>query len=125
MEQDLEVSDGGRMVIDGSATTIHHNVTFKDTNNPYGLSYCYGLHTNRSSSIHLKSPLTLDPPTQGPKPVVVHVVLSVQSVITPAQTFFVLAVTHPHVSAETNGCAGAGATPQADFLAGPQQPNFG
>ena len=46
-----------------------------------------------------------DPPTQGPKPVVVHVVLSVQSVIIPAQTFFVLAGTHPHVSAEANGRA--------------------
>jgi hypothetical protein len=40
---------GGCMVIDGSATTIHHNVTGGD-------SRLFGLHTwNSSSSIHLKS----------------------------------------------------------------------
>ena len=42
------VSNGGRMVIDGSETTIHHNVTG-------GESYCYGLDADSSSSIHLKS----------------------------------------------------------------------
>merc|ERR1711865_748736 len=43
------VRDGGRMVIDGSATTIHHNVT--GGNGGY-----YGLYANdSSSSIHLKS----------------------------------------------------------------------
>jgi parallel beta-helix repeat protein len=43
------VCDGGRMVIDGSATTIHHNVTG-------GNSVLYGLYTwDSSSSIHLKS----------------------------------------------------------------------
>ena len=42
------VQDGGRMVIDGSATTIHHNVTG-------GSSDLYGLHTSSSCSIHLKS----------------------------------------------------------------------
>ena len=43
------VQCGGRMVIDGSATTIHHNVTDGD-------SYSYGLHADESSSsIHLKS----------------------------------------------------------------------
>ena len=40
---------GGSMVIDGSATTIHHNVTGGDSN-------CYGLQAwHSSSSIHLKS----------------------------------------------------------------------
>jgi hypothetical protein len=43
------VYDGGRMVIDGSATTIHHNVT-------HGSSRYCGLQTeSSSSSIHLKS----------------------------------------------------------------------
>ena len=43
------VANGGRMVIDGSATTIHHNVTG-------GNSVLYGLYTwDSSSSIHLKS----------------------------------------------------------------------
>jgi hypothetical protein len=41
--------DGGRMVIDGSATTIHHNVTGGDSDD-------HGLHANgHTSSIHLKS----------------------------------------------------------------------
>ena len=43
------VSNGNCMVIDGSATTIHHNVTGGDSNS-YGLE-AYG----SSSSIHLKS----------------------------------------------------------------------
>jgi parallel beta-helix repeat protein len=43
------VYEGGRMVIDGSATTIHHNVT-GGKNGYYGLK-AYG----SSSSIHLKS----------------------------------------------------------------------
>ena len=38
----------GRMVIDGSATTIHHNVLGGNSNS-------YGLSTDSSSSIHLKS----------------------------------------------------------------------
>merc|ERR1711865_666899 len=42
------VDHGGRMVIDGSATTIHHNVTG-------GGSYRYALAANSCSSIHLKS----------------------------------------------------------------------
>ena len=43
------MGDGGCMVIDGSATTIHHNVTGGD-------SRYYGLQTeSSSSSIHLKS----------------------------------------------------------------------
>ena len=43
------VGGGGRMTIDGSATTIHHNVT-------NGNSDTYGLETyGSSSSIHLKS----------------------------------------------------------------------
>jgi parallel beta-helix repeat protein len=43
------VQDDGRMVIDGSATTIHHNVTGGNSNT-------YGLETyDSSSSIHLKS----------------------------------------------------------------------
>jgi parallel beta-helix repeat protein len=42
------VRGGGRMVIDGSATTIHHNVTD-------GYSNSYGLDADSSSSIHLKS----------------------------------------------------------------------
>jgi parallel beta-helix repeat protein len=43
------IVQGGRMVIDGSATTIHHNVTS-------GVSNCYGLDAeDSSSSIHLKS----------------------------------------------------------------------
>jgi parallel beta-helix repeat protein len=43
------VQNGGCMVIDGSATTIHHNVTG-------GESYSYGLDAaSSSSSIHLKS----------------------------------------------------------------------
>ena len=45
----VSVNGGGRMVIDGSATTIHHNVT-GGYSNQYGL-YAYG----SSSSIHLKS----------------------------------------------------------------------
>ena len=46
------VGGGGRMVIDGSATTIHHNVTGRRSD-------YYGLHAyDSSSSIHLKSPLT-------------------------------------------------------------------
>ena len=48
------VTGGGRMVIDGSATTIHHNGTdgYSDS---YGLN-AYGLQTyTASSSIHLKS----------------------------------------------------------------------
>jgi parallel beta-helix repeat protein len=46
------VQYGGRMVIDGSATTIHHNVTGGDSRN-------YGLHAYfTDSNIHLKSPLT-------------------------------------------------------------------
>ena len=41
--------DGGCMIIDGSATTIHHNVKI-------GLSDWYGLHAYSSSdSIHIKS----------------------------------------------------------------------
>ena len=45
----VAVGGGGRMVIDGSATTIHHNVTG-------GSSYHYGLYAfDSSSSIHLKS----------------------------------------------------------------------
>ena len=41
--------DGGCMIIDGSATTIHHNVKM-------GLSDWYGLHAYSSSdSIHIKS----------------------------------------------------------------------
>ena len=45
----VNVENGGCMVIDGSATTIHHNVTG-------GNSDFYGLHTYSSSdSIHLKS----------------------------------------------------------------------
>ena len=44
---------GGRMLIDGSATTIHHNGTSGKGFNSYGLyAWC------SSSSIHLKSPLT-------------------------------------------------------------------
>ena len=40
---------GGRIIIDGSATTIHHNVTGGDSDT-------YGLHAwSSSSSIHLKS----------------------------------------------------------------------
>ena len=48
------VSCGGCMIIDGSATTIHHNGT-NGSSNTYGLNpdSQYG-----SSSIHLKSPLT-------------------------------------------------------------------
>jgi parallel beta-helix repeat protein len=43
------VWNGGRMVIDGSETTIHHNVTGGDSDR-------YGLETyDSSSSIHLKS----------------------------------------------------------------------
>ena len=45
---------GGCMTIDGSATTIHHNVTGEDSSDTYGSRY--GLETeDRSSSIHLKS----------------------------------------------------------------------
>ena len=44
----VSVGYGGRMVIDGSATTIHHNVTGGDSD-------CYGLDASSSSSIHLKS----------------------------------------------------------------------
>ena len=45
----VSVNGGGRMVIDGSATTIHHNVTGGD-------SYSVGLGTHGSlASIHLKS----------------------------------------------------------------------
>ena len=39
---------GGRMVIDGSATTIHHNGTG-------GEGHWHGLHSESSSSIHLRS----------------------------------------------------------------------
>jgi hypothetical protein len=42
------VCNGGCMVIDGSATTIHHNVTDGD-------SGTYGLEAQDGSSIHLKS----------------------------------------------------------------------
>ena len=45
-ENGVYVGYGGRMVIDGSATTIHHNCT--------GGSGHYGLETYGSSSIHLK-----------------------------------------------------------------------
>ena len=47
-ESGVYVCAGGRMVIDGSETTIHHNVTG-------GRSDCYGLEAYSSSSIHLKS----------------------------------------------------------------------
>ena len=46
-ESGVVVFDGGCMIIDGSATTIHHNVT-------RGNSDSYGLYTDSSSSIHLK-----------------------------------------------------------------------
>jgi len=44
----VSACDGGRMTIDGSATTIHHNVTGGDSDS-------YGLNAHSSSSIHLKS----------------------------------------------------------------------
>ena len=47
-ESGVYVCAGGRMVIDGSETTIHHNVTGGDSNT-------YGLEAGSSSSIHLKS----------------------------------------------------------------------
>ena len=57
----VEVCDGGCMTIDGSATTIHHNVTGgHQMNKNYGnclpSSRSYGLEAlDSSSSIHLKS----------------------------------------------------------------------
>jgi parallel beta-helix repeat protein len=59
----VTVGNGGRMIIDGSATTIHHNVTGGDSDTVCdGTDFCecdmcctYGLETCPSSSIHLKS----------------------------------------------------------------------
>ena len=65
--------DGGCMIIDGSATTIHHNVTAttshlivddvwvkrRENSDSYGNSHSYGLKAYSGiDSIHLKSPLT-------------------------------------------------------------------
>merc|ERR1712166_1245685 len=48
-ESGVDVQNGGCMTIDGSATTIHHNV--------FNGNWC-GLYAHSSSSIHLVSPLT-------------------------------------------------------------------
>ena len=55
-ESGVKVEGGGRMIIDGSATTIHHNVT-GGYSDEYGLA---AANIGSSSSIHLKSPLTLE-----------------------------------------------------------------